>query len=86
MEVDGGDEEGGGGYNFFLKKSLNLFACYGINTTIKSWFMEPPVKIYGVLRTCHSRFVTGFCPWLFPYNYVIPCKTENDPLSIQYDV
>ena len=39
-----------------------------------------------VLRTCHSIVVTEFCTWLFPYNYVLPQKTEDEPLPIQYGV
>ena len=70
--------------NFFWKKGRILFYWSGITTTLKfdSGILEPR---YGVLITCYSRVMTEFLMWLFPYNYILSHKTEDDPLYIQYD-
>ena len=71
--------------NFCWKKGRIIFYWSGITTTLKfdSGSLQP---IYGVLITCHSRVMTELFMWLFPYYYILSHKTEDEPLSIQYDV
>ena len=62
-----------------------LFYCSGVSITLESWLKDPTVDILGADNiSFQSR------DWIF---YVIvsvwlctATKTEDDPLSIQYDV
>ena len=70
---------------FCWKKSHILFDCSGFTTTLKTRFNEPPVDKWGAENMLFlSR--NWFFKWFFPYDYVLPRKTEDVPLSDQYYV
>ena len=71
--------------NFYWKKNHILFSCFGVTTTLKVDLGSLQLKD-RILITCNSQVVTGFFMCLFPYKYILPQKTEDDPLSIQFDV